>query len=69
MLVSGVLDAAMWSHELKGRRINTPNLEWSYSPTDFSTFRETGASWQVLTRDTPEEKGFEPGDEDLVKPR
>lgn len=67
LLVSGVLDAAMWSHELKGRRINTPNLEWSYSPTDFSAFRESGASWQVLTRDTPEEKGFEPGDEDLVK--
>ena len=69
LLVSGVLDAAMWSHELKGCRINTPNLEWSYSPTDFSAFRETGATWQVLTRETPEKKGFEPGDEDLVKPR
>ena len=69
LLVSGVLDAAMWSHELKGRRINTPNLEWSYSPSDFSAFRETGASWQVLTRDTPEVKGFEPGDESLVRPR
>lgn len=69
LLVSGVLDAAMWSRELHGCRINTPNLEWSYSPTDFSAFRETGASWQVLTRETVEEKGFEPGDEDLVKPR
>ena len=69
LLVSGVLDAAMWSHELKGCRINTPNLEWSYSPTEFSAFRETGASWNVLTRETPEEKGFEPGDENLVKPR
>lgn len=69
LLVSGVLDAAMWSRELKGCRINTPNLEWCYSPTDFSAFRETGASWQVLTRETVEEKGFEPGDEDLVKSR
>lgn len=69
LLVSGVLDAAMWSHELKGCPISTPNLEWSYSPADFSAFRETGASWEVLTRETPEEKGFEPGDEDLVKPR
>lgn len=69
LLVSGVLDAAMWSRELKGRRINTPNLEWSYSPMDFSAFRETGASWQVLTRETVEEKGFEPGDANLVKSR
>ncbi len=69
LLVSGVLDAAMWSHELKGCRIDTPNLEWCYSPTDFLEFRETGASWQVLTRDTLEEKGFEPGDENLVKSR
>ncbi len=66
LLVSGVLDAAMWSHELKGCRINTPNLEWSYSPRDFSAFRESGASWQVLTRDTPEVKGFEPGDAQLM---
>lgn len=65
LLVSGVLDAAMWSHELKGGRINTPNLEWPYAPSDFSAFRETGASWKVLTRDTPEEKGFEPGDAGL----
>lgn len=65
LLVSGVLDAAMWSHELHGCRINTPNLEWSYSPMDFSAFRETGASWQVLTRDTPEVKAFEPGDAGL----
>ena len=69
LLVSGVLDAAMWSRELNGCRINTPNLEWSYAARDFSAFRETGASWQVLTRETPEVKGFEPGDEALVKPR
>ncbi len=62
LLASGVLDAAMWSRELNGQRICTPNLEWSYSPTDFSAFRESGASWQVLTRDTPEVKVFEPGD-------
>lgn len=69
LLASGVLDAAMWSRELNGHRICTPNLEWSYSPTDFSAFRENGESWKVLTRDTPEEKVFEPGDEDLVKSR
>lgn len=66
LLASGVLDAAMWSRELNGQRICTPNLEWSYSPRDFSAFRESGASWQVLTRDTPEVKVFEPGDAGLM---
>ena len=69
LLASGVLDAAMWSRELNGQRICTPNLEWSYSPTDFSAFRESGASWRVLTRDTPEGKTFDPGDESLLRPR
>jgi hypothetical protein len=66
LLASGVLDAAMWSRELNGQRICTPNLEWSYSPTDFSAFRENGASWRRLTRDTPEVKVFEPGDAGLL---
>lgn len=69
LLASGVLDAAMWSRELNGQPICTPNLAWSYSPTDFSAFRENGESWKVLTRETPEEKVFEPGDEELVKSR
>jgi hypothetical protein len=69
LLASGVLDAAMWSHELNGHPICTPNLEWSYSPRDFTAFRETGASWQVLTRDTPEVKTFDPGDEAVIRQR
>lgn len=66
LLASGVLDAAMWSRELSGTRICTPNLEWSYSPRDFSAFRENGTSWQRLTRDTSEVKSFEPGDAGLL---
>ncbi len=67
LLVSGVLDAAMWSKELCGCRIDTPNLAQSYAPRDFSAFRETGASWRVLTSETPEKKTFEPGDADLMR--
>lgn len=62
LMVSGVLDAAMWSKELCGCPIRTPNLEWNYAPRDFSAFRETGASWKILTSETPEKKTFEPGD-------
>jgi hypothetical protein len=68
LLVSGVLDAAMWSRELAGCRINTPNLSWSYVAQDFTPFRETGASWKILTPATPEVTQFEPGDATLKEP-
>ncbi len=67
--VSGILDAAMWSKELHGCPINTSNLAWGYAPRDFSAFRETGASWKVLSSETVEDKVFEPGDEDLLPKR
>src|SRR5207249_4065634 len=67
LLVSGALDAAMLSRELNGCRINTPNLHFTYRAENFSTFRETGESWKLLTRETPEEKTFAPGDEELFK--
>lgn len=67
--VSGILDAAMWSKEWNGCPIHTPNLAWPYAPRDFSAFRETGASWKVLSPETVENKVFEPGDEDLLPKR
>jgi hypothetical protein len=68
LLVSGVLEGAMWSRELGGCRINTPNLSWNYPAQDFASFRETGASWKVLTHATPEVTSFDPGDAALMKP-
>lgn len=67
LLVSGILDAAMWSKELGGRAIRTPNLALPYAARDFAGFRESGASWRVLTPQTPEEKTLTPGDEELVR--
>jgi hypothetical protein len=61
LLVSGVLDAAMHSHHGGGLPQDTPQLEWKYATKDFRAFCETGESWQVITADSPEPEGFEPG--------
>jgi hypothetical protein len=61
LLVSGVLDAAMHSYKDGGKPIDTPELEFSYAPQDFSSFCENGQSWKVITPDMPEPTAFEPG--------
>ena len=59
LLVSGVLDAAMHSRA-EGKGLNTPHLEFGYKPVDFRSMRETGASWKMITEDTPELPGINP---------
>jgi hypothetical protein len=61
LLVSGVLDAAMHSHHAGGKQLDTPQLELKYTHQDFQAFCETGESWKVITPDTPQPDGFEPG--------
>lgn len=61
LLTSGILDAAMHSKAAGGKAIATPELEFSYSPRDFSAFCETGESWKVITPDMPEPTTFQPG--------
>jgi hypothetical protein len=61
LLVGGILDAAMHSHADGGKPIATPQLEFSYTPQDFSAFRETGESWKVIAPDMPEPRTFQPG--------
>src|SRR5207253_9146187 len=60
LLVSGILDAAMHSHAGGGKPIDTPHLEFTYQPRDFAAFREDGASWRVITKETPQPTTFEP---------
>lgn len=57
LLTTGILAAAMQSRARKGQRIDTPHLNISYEARDFSAFRENGASWKILTEDTPEPQG------------
>ncbi len=67
LLASGALDAAMYSHQQGGKPIDTPHLEFAYQPIDFRAFRETGASWKMITKDTPQPTTFEPGDAALLQ--
>ena len=60
LLVGGILDAAMHSYHAHGKAIDTPELEFSYPSQDFHSFRENGASWQVVTVNTPQPTMFEP---------
>jgi hypothetical protein len=59
LLVSGILDAAMHSRA-EGKALVTPQLEFGYQPVDFRAMRETGASWKIITEDTPELPGINP---------
>jgi hypothetical protein len=59
LLVSGVLDATMHSRA-EGKSLATPQLAFGYKPVDFRALRETGASWKIITEDTPELPGITP---------
>jgi hypothetical protein len=59
LLVSGILDAAMHSRAA-GQGLATPQLAFGYKPVDFRAMREMGASWKIITEDTPELTGIHP---------
>jgi hypothetical protein len=67
LLVTGVLDVAMRSYHQDGTKLATPQLHISYEPTDFAAMRERGASWDIITEDTPKPPKFEPGDLPTLK--
>ena len=54
-----MLDAALHARAA-GTSLATPHLGFGYKPVDFRALRETGASWQVITEDTPELPGISP---------
>jgi len=60
LLTTGLVAAAMQSRA-DGRRLETPHLQIAYTPRDFRAFRETGATWRIITDQTPEPAGLNPG--------
>ena len=60
LLVSGVLDAAMDSRIAGDKPLETPWLDVAYEPRDFRAMREMGASWKIITEDTPQHEGIKP---------
>ena len=59
LLTTGALDAAMDSRLDHGKAIETPQLGFAYTPTDFSALREMGATWKIVTPDTPQPVGID----------
>ena len=57
LLTTGVLAAALEARRA-GRPLETPHLTVAYPPQDFSAYRERGASWKLLTEETPEPYGI-----------
>ena len=57
LLTTGILAAAVDSHEGKGKAIETPHLGIAYRARDFKAMRENGASWEVITTKTPQPMG------------
>jgi hypothetical protein len=59
LLTTGILDAAMDSI-VAGKAVDTPQLSVAYAPQDYRAMREMGATWKIITEETPEPKGIEP---------
>lgn len=59
LLATGVLESVLRARKA-GQRLDTPHLEIVYQPRDFKAFRELGATWEIVTPDTPQ-----PADIDL----
>jgi hypothetical protein len=60
LLTTGMVEAVMRSHEKSGQPIETPHLALPYETSDWSPFRETGATWSILTAETRQPTRFEP---------
>ena len=60
LLTTGAVEAVMHSWEQGGAAIKTPHLDRAYSARDWRRFRETGATWSVITRETPQPTQFAP---------
>ncbi|HEX8199757.1 MAG TPA: hypothetical protein VF590_04665 [Isosphaeraceae bacterium] len=59
LLTTGVLDAAMDSRFAGGKPLDTPHLAVAYEPADFRAVREMGATWSILSEETPEPPGID----------
>ncbi len=42
-----------------GKPVETPHLAFGYEVLDFSALREMGATWKIITPETPEPKGID----------
>lgn len=58
LLVTGTLASAMKAAQTPGQSHLTPHLDIRYRPSDWNSMREMGATWKLITPDTPQPRGF-----------
>ena len=58
LLVSGTLAAAMQAMHQDSPVLETPHLAIRYRPSNFTAMREMGASWKIITDETPQPPGI-----------
>jgi hypothetical protein len=59
LLTTGLVEAGVESHFRDDKPYETPHLDIKYTPVDYRAMREMGASWKVVTEETPEPKGID----------
>ena len=59
LMTTGLTDAMMHAAVHPGRPLPTPELEFAYKPRTFSSMRENGASWKIVTDAMPEPRGID----------
>jgi hypothetical protein len=59
LLTTGILASAMDSRFERHRPMPTSHLDVAYIPRDFRSMREMGATWKIITDDTPEPAGIQ----------
>ena len=59
LLTSGIVAAEMDSRFQGGRALDTPQLAVAYTPRDYRSMREMGATWKILTEAVPQPPGLE----------
>lgn len=60
LLTTLALEAAVRSRA-QGKPVESPQLQVRYRPRDFRAFRENGATWRIITEQTPQPQGFDNG--------
>ena len=60
LLTTGAVEAVMQSYEQGGQTIDTPHLKFAWQPVNWAAQRENGATWRMITAETPQPTSFAP---------
>ena len=60
LLTTAAVDAVIKSWNQNDKPVSMSDHGIPYQPADFTAFRESGATWSVITKDVLQSAGFEP---------